>query len=239
MAERTGTARRCPLNRDRVLSVAVALADETGIEGLSMRKLAQELGVVPMALYKHVANKEELLDGMVDAVVGGIGDPPEGADWKDAVRNRILSARSALRGHAWALQALRSRTRPTPAVLAYLDSVIGTFRAGGLSLDLTHHAMHALGSRVLGFTQELYDAPPPQAGPPEPGPSAEESAAVAARYPHVTELARSVAHDRESVVGQGCDDQFEFEFALDLLLDGFEKLHGQGWKSTNAGGTRS
>ncbi|WP_329200525.1 MULTISPECIES: TetR/AcrR family transcriptional regulator C-terminal domain-containing protein [unclassified Streptomyces] len=238
MAERTGTARRSPLNRDRVLRVAVALADDTGIEGLSMRKLAQELGVVPMALYKHVAGKEELLDGMVDVVVGGIDDPPPGTDWKDAVRNRILSARSALRGHAWASQVLRSRSRPTPAVLAHLDSVIGTFRAGGLSVDLTHHVMHALGSRVLGFTQELYDTPPPQPTPPDPGPAAEASAAAAARYPHVTELARAVAHDQGSVVGQGCDDQFEFEFALDLLLDGFEKLHKQGWKSTNAGGTR-
>ncbi|MGW7100989.1 TetR/AcrR family transcriptional regulator [Streptomyces sp. NPDC054838] len=233
MAEPTGAARRSPLNRDRVLRTAVALADHAGIDGLSMRRLAQELGVVPMALYKHVANKEELLDGMVDVVVGEIGHQPPGADWKDAVRRRILAARGALRAHAWASRVLQSRTSPTPAVLAHLDSVIGTFRAGGLSVDLTHHVMHALGSRVLGFTQELFENPPPQPGPPP-----EAFAAAAQRYPHVTELARAVAHDQGSVVGQGCDDQFEFEFALDLLLDGFEELHRQGWKSSDAGGPR-
>lgn len=237
MAEPTGAARRSPLNRDRVLRTAVALADAGGIEGLSMRKLAQELGVVPMALYKHVANKEELLDGMLDVVVGGIDRQPQGADWKETVRSRILGARDTLRAHAWASQVLRSRARPTPAVLAHLDSVIGAFRAGGLSVDLTHHVMHALGSRVLGFTQELFDSTPAE---PEPsaGAPGEAPAAAAQPYPHVAELAGAVAHDRGSVVGQGCDDQFEFEFALDLLLDGFDKLHRQGWKSSGAGGTR-
>ncbi|MEU6890402.1 TetR/AcrR family transcriptional regulator [Streptomyces sp. NPDC046557] len=231
MAEPTGAARRSPLNRDRVLRTAVALADDTGIEGLSMRRLAQELGVVPMALYKHVANKEELLDGMLDVVVDGIDHRHAGTDWKGAVRGLILAARGTLRRHTWAAQVLRSRPRPTPAVLAHLDSVIGAFRAGGLSADLTHHVMHALGSRVLGFTQELFDT-----APPEPGPSAEALAVVAQRYPHVAELAGAVAHDRESVVGGGCDDQFEFEFALDLLLDGFETLHRRKWKSSDAAG---
>ncbi|MFC9324614.1 TetR/AcrR family transcriptional regulator C-terminal domain-containing protein [Kitasatospora sp. NPDC057015] len=227
MVQQAEAARRAPLSRDRVLRAAVALADETGIEALSMRRLAQELGVVPMALYKHVANKEELLDGMVDAVVGAIDRPAPGADWHGAVRGRILSARRALLGHPWAARVIRSRSGPTPAVLAYLDSVIGMFRTGGFSVDLTHHAMHALGSRVLGFTQELFDDPPA----PGPQPGAEAVAAMAARYPHVAELATAAAHDGDSVVGRGCDDQFEFEFALDVLLDGFERLRRQGWTS--------
>ncbi|MFD3556331.1 TetR/AcrR family transcriptional regulator C-terminal domain-containing protein [Streptomyces goshikiensis] len=238
-------SRRTPLSRDRVLRAAVAFADGAGIEALSMRRLAQELGVVPMALYKHVANKEELLDGMVETVVASLDPHVPGADWKSAVRRRILGARDALLRHTWAAQVIRSRTSPTPAVLAYLDSVIGTFRAGGLSLDLTHHAMHALGSRVLGLTEELFDAPPSpaprapatatapaQAPDPDPAQTAAREA-MALRYPHVTELAGAVAHDPSSVVGgRGCDDRFEFEFALDLLLDGFERLHSQGWTSS-------
>ncbi|MCM9076635.1 TetR/AcrR family transcriptional regulator [Streptomyces spororaveus] len=231
MPEQPQERRRPPLSRDRVLRAAVAFADGAGIEALSMRGLAQELGVVPMALYKHVANKEELLDGMVEVVVAGIERQVPGADWRSAVRARILGARRALLTHAWAAPVIRSRTSPTPAVLAYLDSVIGTFRAGGFSTDLTHHVMHALGSRVLGFTEELFDAPAGSA-PQDEREQAAAHEAMAGRYPHVTELARAVAHDRRSVVGQGCDDQFEFEFALDLLLDGFERLHGQGWTST-------
>ncbi|MGW6985619.1 TetR/AcrR family transcriptional regulator [Streptomyces sp. NPDC054932] len=223
--------RRTPLSRDRVLRAAVAFADGAGIEALSMRRLAQELGVVPMALYKHVANKEELLDGMVEFVVGGIDRQTPGPDWKSAVRGRILGARAALLAHTWAAQVIRSRTSPTPAVLAYLDSVIGMFRAGGFSTDLTHHVMHALGSRVLGFTEELFDDPA-STTPQDDRARAAGYEEMARRYPHVTELARAVAHDRRTVVGQGCDDRFEFEFALDLLLDGFERLHGQGWTST-------
>ncbi|MET9444108.1 TetR/AcrR family transcriptional regulator C-terminal domain-containing protein [Streptomyces sp. NPDC006610] len=212
---------RTPLNRDRVLRAAVALADATGIDALSMRRLAQELDVVPMALYKHVANKEELLDGMVDTVVGEI-DPPAAGPWQSAVRGRILSARRVLLRHPWAARVIESRTGPTPAVLAYLDSMAGSFRDGGLSADLTHHVMHAMGSRLLGFSQELFDTSGPS-GPPNPE--------LAARYPHIAELAATAAHDEGSSVGGGCDDQFEFEFALDLLLDGFESLRRQGWTS--------
>ncbi|OEJ37469.1 TetR family transcriptional regulator [Streptomyces agglomeratus] len=227
MTQQAEAARRPPLSRDRVLRAAIALADEAGIESLSMRKLAQELGVVPMALYKHVANKEQLLDGMVDVVVGEIEPPDPGSDWKGAVRRRILSARRALIGHPWAAQVIQSRPRPTPVVLAYMDSVIGMFRTGGFSVDLTHHVMHALGSRMLGFTQELFDA----SSGPEPDAPAPASAGDAGQYPYVAELAGAVAHEEGSVVGGGCDDQFEFEFSLDLLLDGFERLRRQGWTS--------
>jgi AcrR family transcriptional regulator len=209
-----------PLSKERVLAAAVALADAQGVEGLSMRKLAQELGVVPMALYKHVANKDELLDGMVDVVVGEIDPPAGGTAWRTAMRRRVLSARGALLRHPWASRVMESRASPTPAVLAYMDSMIGMFRAGGFSIDLTHHAMHAMGSRLLGFSQELFD----ETADVGPGMDAETLRELAGTFPHITELVVAITHDQASVVGQGCDDQFEFEFALDLMLDGLERL---------------
>jgi AcrR family transcriptional regulator len=211
---------RVPLSKERVLGAAVALADAQGVEGLSMRKLAQELGVVPMALYKHVANKDELLDAMVDVVVGEIDPPAGGTDWKTAMRRRVLSARGALLRHPWASRVMESRASPTPAVLAYMDSMIGMFRAGGFSIDLTHHAMHAMGSRLLGFSQELFD----ETADVGPGMDAETLRELAGAFPHITELVVAITHDQASVVGVGCDDQFEFEFALDLMLDGLERL---------------
>jgi len=188
---------------------------------------------VPMALYKHVANKDELLDGMIDVVVAEIAPPAAGADWKQAVRQRILSARQALRRHPWAPLAIDTRNMATPAILAYLDSMVGTFRAGGFSANLTHHVMHAMGSRILGFSQELFDDSrrAGRSGATEPASSAGLPPEVAARFPHLAEIATAASHDDGSVVGQGCDDQFEFEFALDLLLDGIERLHQQGWTS--------
>jgi AcrR family transcriptional regulator len=219
------------LNRDDVLRAAVALADEAGIEALSMRALAQRIGVVPMALYKHVANKEELLDGMVDVVVGDIDLPAPGADWKDAVRRRILAAREALLGHGWASRVIESRTHASPVVLGYMDSLIGMFRAGGLSTDLTHHAMHALGTRMWGFTQEVFPTPAP---PADPAARAAAFAEFGVRYPHIVEMATAASHEGGSTVGGGCDDQFEFEFALGVLLDGIEALHRAGWTSTRA-----
>ncbi len=214
---------RTPLSKQRVLSAAVALADEGGADALSMRKIAQRLGVVPMALYKHVANKDELLDGMIDTVVGEIDPPVEGADWRSTVRLRVLSARRMLLRHPWAPAVIETRMKerpaPTPAVMAYLEGMIGVFRAGGFSLDLVHHAMHVMGSRLMGFSQELFTDSPSSAAASSPPP--EE---MAARYPNIAELAGAVAHEAGSVVGGGCDDQYEFEFALDLTLDGLERL---------------
>lgn len=227
--------RRTRLNRQRVLQAAVALADGAGIDDLSMRRLAQELHVVPMALYKHVANKEELLDGMVEVVVSEIDQAVRGGDWKDVVRLRVLSARAVLQRHGWARQVLESRTNQTPAVLKYIDSFIAMFLAGGLTVDLTHHVMHTMGSRIWGFTQELFDEP--DRGGDVVAASPEAQAAIfeemATRYPNILRVATAASHEG-SVVGHGCDDQFEFEFALDLLLDGFERLHRQGWTSTQA-----
>lgn len=232
MAERSAAPRRAPLSRDRVLAGAVALADVSGIEAVSMRGLAQELGVVPMALYKHVANKEQLLDGMVDLVVDEFDRPDPGLDWRDAVRHRVLSARRAVLRHPWARQAIESRTRRTPAVLGYLDAVAGTFLAGGFSPGLTHHVMHALGNRIWGFTPELFDEAPDTDRPPAPPtPAAQEAMAreFAERFPHILAIATAATGGDLSRVGEGCDEQFEFEFALDLLLDGVDRLRRDGW----------
>ena len=231
MVQKTEAPRRIPLSRDRVLRAAVALADEAGIESVSMRRLAQELGVVPMALYKHVANKEDVLDGMVDVVVGDI-DPPAGdTDWKSAIRQRILSARQTLLLHPWASRVLESRANPTPRVMAYMDSTIGIFRAGGFSIDLTHHVMHAVGSRIFGFTQELFNDSPSA----DPEASAAMPPEMAQQFPHITELVAAISHEQGSVVGPGCDDQYEFEFALNLLLDGIERLRERELASTRQG----
>jgi AcrR family transcriptional regulator len=219
---------RASLDREQVLGAAVAFADEEGIEALSMRNLAGRLGVVPMALYKHVANKEALLDGMVEVIVAEIDPPTGGGDWRTMIRERVLSARRALLRHPWASKVIESRTTPTPRVLGYMDSIIGMFRAGGFSADLTHNVMHALGSRMWGFTQELF----PSAPIPDPEIQAAMVREMAAAYPNIAEIAMAGTHEGGTVIGPGCDDQFEFEFALDLLLDGFERLRDQGWTST-------
>lgn len=237
MTQQVEATRRVPLSRDRVLAAAVELADEVGIESLSMRRLAQELGVVPMALYKHIANKDELLDGMVDAIIAEIDPPVPDAGWKRTVRLRVLSARRGLLRHRWARRVLESRTSTTPAVLGYMDSFMGMFLAGGFSVDLTHHVMHALGSRMWGFTQELFDDPASgNFADMAPDVQAAMLREMAERYPNILKVAAAASHDDSSVVGAGCDDQFEFEFALDLMLDGFERLHGQGWTSEKPAG---
>jgi AcrR family transcriptional regulator len=224
MAQRIEAPRRIPLSRERVLRAAVTLADKAGIESLSMRKLADELGVVPMALYKHVANKDQLIDGMIDVVVGEIDPPLTGTDWKRAIRERILSARRALLRHPWAAQVIESRKNPTPVVLGYMDSMIAMFRAGGFTVNQTHHVMHTIGSRVLGFTQELFN----DLQKVDPELAAVMMRELGPKFPNVLAIAMAASHEDETVVGQGCDDQYEFEFALDLLLDGFERLRQRG-----------
>jgi AcrR family transcriptional regulator len=223
-------SRRVRLTRQRVLRAAVELADQIGIDSLSMRRLAEELGVVPMALYKHVANKEELLDGMVDLVVGEIDPQLSDTDWKSAVRQRILSARRSLLHHSWASGVIESRANPSPILLAYIDSMIGMFRAGGFSADLTHHVLHTMGSRLFGFTQEVFDDSPSL----DPASTAALVRELEGRYPHIAEMVGVVYHDQSSVLGGGCDDQFEFEFALDLLLNGLERLRQRQSVSRNA-----
>ena len=230
MARDAQPPRRERLDRERVLRAAVALADEQGLDAVSMRGLAQHLGVVPMALYKHVADKDELLGGMVDAVLGEIGTPHPDLEWKEAVRRRVLSARQAVLRHPWARRAIEGSTRRTPAVLGHMDAVAGGFRSGGLSHDLTHHVMHALGNRIWGFSPELFEEPAP-ARPPSP----EEQQEFVQRFPNVLAIALAATGGDPGRVGGGCDEQFEFEFALDLLLDGAERLHRAGWTSRLAG----
>ena len=209
--------RRTPLSKARVLQAAVARADVVGLEAFSMRPLAQELGVVPMALYKHVANKEELLDGMVDLVFSEIELPDVGADWRTAMRERAESARQALGRHPWAINLMSTRTSPGPATLRHHDAVIGNLRAGGFPITMTAHAFSLLDSYIYGFA--LQEATLPM------GETEEETAEVAkmmmaqmprGEYPHLTEF--TVEH----VLQSGYDYGEEFAFGLDLILDGLE-----------------
>lgn len=210
---------RTPLSKERVLRAAIDLADESGIEQLSMRKLGQALGVEAMSLYNHARNKDEILDGIVDAVVGEIELTPHGEDWKSSLHAQVMAARTVLLRHPWAPGVIESRKQPGPATMRYMESVIATLRTAGFSLDLTHHAMHVLGSRIFGFNQELYDDGSPTTITPEV--AAAMVREMAASYPYIMELTQAVSH--EGGLG-GCDDDVEFAFGLDLILDGLDAL---------------
>jgi AcrR family transcriptional regulator len=220
---------RIPLSRERVLLAAVKLADEGGLGSLTMRRLAEALGAEAMSLYYHVANKEEVLDGIVEVVAGEINDtvdqidlPSQGADWQKAVRQRILTARQVLLRHPWAPSVFETRTTASPVVLRYLDGLLGLMRDGGFSYDLCHQALHALGSRALGFTQELFV--PGEGASAEPDPAMFEQ--MAKQLPHLTGMMVEVAHDDPDSTLGWCDAQTEFEFGLDLILDGLDRLRG-------------
>jgi AcrR family transcriptional regulator len=212
-----------------VLRAAVELADHRGIESLTMRNLGQELGVEAMSLYNHVAGKEAILDGLVEVVIGEVleavdGSEPAGpAEWKAVTRRRILAARDVMLRHRWAPGVLESRTEMPAVGLRYYDGLLGLMLQGGFSADLAHHAMHALGSRALGFTQELFDE--------DTDVPAETVAMMAqqmaAEYPNLGEMLKVVTHDADTTLGW-CDDQFEFEFGLDLILDGLERRRDSG-----------
>ncbi|WP_461109492.1 TetR/AcrR family transcriptional regulator [Tessaracoccus terricola] len=223
---------RPAVTRERALHQAVALADDEGIEAVSMRGLAARLGVVPMALYKHVSNKEDLLGGMVDLLIGAYEQPQPGGDWKDEVRRRVLSARAVLLRHPWARRVFETRTKRTPAVLAHMDSLSGSFIAGGLSADLTHHAMHALGHRIWGFSPEAFEDANALLVPDDPGEGEAMVQYVRRTYPNI--LAIALATSGDDLDGPGCDEDFEFAFTLDLLLEAFERLHTAGWTSRRA-----
>ena len=221
------TEPRIRLSRERVLRAAVNVADEGGIESLTMRRLAEELGAEAMSLYYHVADKDAVLDGMVDVVAREINEvvdqidvPSVGADWKNAVRQRILAAREVLLRHRWAPGVFETRTNTSPAVVQYFDALLGLMRDGGFSYDLGHHALHALGSRALGFTQELFD-PGDEAGDEEATAMLES---MANQLPHLVGMMMEVAHDDPDSTLGWCDDQTEFEFGLDLILDGLDRM---------------
>ena len=211
-------ARRTTLTRDQVLDAAVGLADREGIDSVSMRRLGQELGIEAMSLYTHVRNKKDLLDGMVEVVLRQIPARAKRSGWRAELWETILSARSVMLRHPWASRVIETRNDPGPAGLRHFDTVIGLLRQGGFSLELTHHALHLLGSRVLGFSQDLFDDSP-DIGP--------EAAAMLATqlgesHPYVAEMALGVTHD--GGLG-GCDDDVEFAFALDAILDVLERRH--------------
>jgi AcrR family transcriptional regulator len=207
---------RTTLNRDRVLQAAVALADEHGLDGFSMRRLAHELGVVPMALYKHVANKDELLDGMVDVVFDEIEDPSSEVDWRTALRRRALSAREALRRHSWAIGLMEAR-HPGPANLRHHNAVMGCLRAAGLSFEMAIHAYSVQDAYIYGFAlqEKTLGLETPQSA----GEAAQRRAASVGGlddYPYLAEIA-------ERLPESGYDNATEFAWGLDLILDGLEQ----------------
>ncbi|MFA1544429.1 TetR/AcrR family transcriptional regulator C-terminal domain-containing protein [Actinomadura monticuli] len=223
---------RIPLSRRRVLRAAVGLADRDGLDSLTMRRLAQELDVEAMSLYHHVANKEAVFDGIVEVVLAEIMDAVDGVDapapeddWQAALRARILAAREVLLRHRWAPQVLGSRPDASPAVIAYLDHVLAVLRAGGFSFDLAHRALHVLGSRALGFTQELFQ---PDGARTADAAAAEMMEQMAGRFPNIVWMLSGALHDDQDGTLGFCDDQFEFEFALDLILEGLERRRAAG-----------
>ena len=205
------------LTRERVLHTAVGFADERGIESLTMRKLGQALGVEAMSLYNHVANKDQLLDGMVDIVFSEVHLPSGDVDWKTAMRRRAVSAREVLSRHRWAIGLMESRTSPGPATLRHHDAVIGCLRGAGFSVPMAAHAFSLLDSYIYGFALQEATLP---------FDTAEQTAELAEMilsglqpddYPHLTELAV------EHVLRPGYSYGNEFGFGLDLILDGLER----------------
>jgi AcrR family transcriptional regulator len=209
---------RVPLSRDRILDAALALADEGGIEAVSMRRLGQVLGVEAMSLYKHVADKEAILDGVADLVMGEVEVPSPDLDWRTSIRRSAISMHKALRRHPWAGFVLESRLNPGPARLRYLDAVVGVLRGAGFDTATVASAFMALDSHTYGFTmQELalpFDADS------APRIAAEMAAHVFADdYPNLAAMAELAMSGAQML---------DFEFGLDLLLDGLERLRPAG-----------
>ena len=217
-----------PLSKERVLHAAVALAARDGIESLTMRKLADELGAGAMSLYHYVSNKEQLLDEMVDIVFGEIELPPNGLDWKTAMRRRAISTREVLNRHRWAVGLMESRATPGPASFRVHDAVLGYLREGGFSVELTIQAYSVLDAYIYGFALQEKSVP---------FESAEEAAAVAAEqvreFAELAEeqqsaaLAEEFPYLAEVVAGHvatvGYDFTTAFEYGLDLILDALER----------------
>ena len=209
--------RRSTLNRERVLEAAIELADEIGIESLTIRKLAERLDVGTMTIYHHVPSKEEIVDGMVEAVFSEIEKPPTDVDWKTAIRRRCISARRVLKRHPWAAPLMESRMAPGPANLSHHDAVLGCLRNGGLSLQMAAHAYAILDSFIYGYAFE--EATLPAQDGEGFSEIAEQIAAhfPADQYPHLAELTF------EHVLEPGYDFGDSFEFGLDLIIDGLDR----------------
>jgi AcrR family transcriptional regulator len=214
-------ATRKQLSRTRVLAAAVALADEAGLEAFSMRRLAEELGVVPMALYKHVANKEELLDGMVDIVFGEIELPGEGGDWTSAMRRRAISTRDALKRHSWAIGMMESR-HPGPANLRNHNAVMGCLRRAGFSFEMAIHAYSLQDAYIYGAALQERDTgfqTPDSAG--EAAQRRAQTIGALDDYPYLAEIATKLPES-------GYDNPVEFAWGLDLILAGLDRLRHAG-----------
>jgi AcrR family transcriptional regulator len=211
---------RIPLTRERVFQAAVGLADERGIESLTMRALGEELGVEAMSLYYYVANKDELMDGMVDVVFSEIELPTTHVDWKTAMRRRAISTRESLARHRWAVGVLESSTSPGPANFRLHNAVLGCLREAGFSVENAVHAYSVQDAYIYGFALQEKTLPVDA-----PGELAEAAESLrrqfsAAEYPHIAETIT------EHVTKSGYDFADEFEFGLDLILDGLERLRG-------------
>lgn len=213
MPERSTRRGRAPLSRERVVRTAVAVADRKGTAALTMRAIADPLGVEAMSLYHHVAGREDILDGMVDAVFAEIALPRRDTDWKSAMHQRAHSARDALRRHPWAVSLMDSRTRPGPATLRHHDAVIGALRAAGFSVAMTAHAVSLVDSYLYGFV--IQETSLPFDGMAETAEAADTTARSLppGTYPHLAELAATQAR------APGCDHATEFTFGLSLILD--------------------
>jgi AcrR family transcriptional regulator len=210
----TQPVRRTPLSRELVLETAMRLADQGGLESLTMRKLGQELGVEAMALYYHFANKDEIVDGMVDLVFTEVELPSATPDWRTAMRRRAISLRDALLRHRWAIGLMESRRNPGPANLRHHDTVIGSLRAGEFDIAMAAHAYSLLDSYIYGFALTKMNLPFQTAE--EVGDMAQTMLEPfpAGEYPNLTEILT------EHVMKPGYDYGDEFEYGLDVVLDG-------------------
>ena len=215
---RTQEETRIPMSRERVLEAAIALADAGGIESLTMRRLAQELGVEAMTLYYYVANKDEILNGIADLIVGEIELPPSGADWKAAIRKTAISAHQVLLRHPWAANLVLSASGFSQARMQYMNALLGCLREAGFSPEMTDLAYHALESHIMGFTLWVVGM---NLG------SDEDVAALASdflrEFPR-DELPHLAEHIEQHMKPRDPDDEGAFAFGLDLLLDGLERL---------------
>jgi AcrR family transcriptional regulator len=208
---------RPPLTPERVLQAAMTLADQGGLESLSMRKLGQELGVEAMALYYHFANKDQVLDGMVDLVFKEVDLPDTGSDWRAAMRRRALSLRDVITRHRWAIGLMESRTHPGPATLGHHDAVIGRLLAGGFDMAMAAHAYSLLDSYIFGFALTKMNLPFDDASD-----IVEMSQSMLEPFP-VDQYSNLVAFITEHAMKPGYDYADEFEYGLDLILDGLER----------------
>lgn len=218
---------REPLSRERVLSAAMAVADADGMGAVTMRRVAGDLGVEAMSLYHHVPGKERLFDGLVEALIteieaavdaGAVADQ----DWRTSLRQRCLTAREVMVRHRWAPELIGSRNVIPPNLMGYFEAILASLIDGGFSYHLAHRALHALGSMALGFSQELF-SPAADAESAAGEDSEAALAAMAAAFPHLAAMVASELHDTQEDPLGWCDSQAEFEFTLDLILDGLER----------------